>query len=221
MSHIVLDIAIVAIFVFLIVLGYRRGLILSAFSLLSVIVALLGALALTSLFAPLLRDALVPTFENRIRPSVEEVIPPTESSLAKDLDGVLADLKERDLPLHLNEAIDDVDFSSLKVGWTVESLVHALALLPAAAIAYCTVGLASFVLMLLAWKLLAKIFNWIAKLPGLNFLNRTGGVLLGALEGALLVVLLVGLLRRYHFITDAEAAKSIFLPWILKGLSAV
>lgn len=212
----VLDLAIAAILIVMIVLGYRRGLILSLFSLISVLVALVGALILTNIFAPMLRDALVPAFEEKLRPVVQEVLPQGSAGSHQELEEALSALEQKELPLHLNDLLGEISPSELSLSSAAEDLLRALALIPSAAIAFCSVGLASFILMLLAWKLLAHLLNWIAKLPVLNTLNRSGGVLIGAFEGVFLVLLAVSVLSKVSLLPQSVTENSLFLPLVLK-----
>lgn len=211
-----IDAAILIILALAIFFGYRRGLILTAFSLVSVIVALVGALLLTSIFAPIVTKAIEPKIAEKIRPTVEEALPQDALQTTSDLHKLVERLQEKELPFGLNDQLDEINIPSLDPKTAVDDITAALAHVPAAAISYCVVGLVSFVLVLLAWKLLAKLLNWVAKLPGLNVLNRTGGVLIGLAEALLLIVALVWLLRYTGVLRDADVDESLLLPWVLK-----
>ena len=75
--------------------------------------------------------------------------------------------------------------------------------------------LAGFVGVQLIWTALCHILNLVAKLPGLNFLNKTLGGILGLVKGTLiLLVARWALCDLLGWIPAQVAAESRILPWL-------
>lgn len=62
----------------------------------------------------------------------------------------------------------------------------------------------SFVVLMLLLHLVAKALDLAMKLPGIHFLNGLGGALVGLIQGALLVFLVIWLLRCLHVSFNTE-----------------
>lgn len=75
--------------------------------------------------------------------------------------------------------------------------------------------LAGFVVVQMIWTALCHILNLVAKLPGLNFLNKVLGGVLGLVKGILiLLVAQWALVDLLCWIPAEVAAESRILPWL-------
>lgn len=194
MSYWIIDLILLAVLLLFAAHGLRRGLILSLFSLLSVLVALAGALVLSNLWADAAAQRIQPLLLSPVTSAVEAALPDKESSG----DRLVAALEEAQLPFGLEKylpaAREDAAGEEQQPQW-LEQLCGSLTEKLAASIARNGLFLLCFVLILILWKLLARTLDLVARLPGLHTLNRLGGFLLGTLRGALLLFLLAWLAR--------------------------
>ena len=198
MNHLVYDLVILVILVLCALRGMHRGLIRTLFSLVAMLVALVGALLVTNFWAPSVAGWLQPSLQPAALSAVEAALPESIADAELSLDELLVLLDEADLPLGLDRFVSDLreegavvlDPDSLS-----ESLASALSEKLASAIANIALFLLSFVLILILWNLLARALDLVAKLPGLHLLNKLGGAVLGALQGAVLLFICAWLVR--------------------------
>lgn len=202
MSYIVFDLIILAILILFAFRGLHRGLILSLFSLLSVLVALTGAILLSNFWASPVAAWLQPLLQPTVTSAVESALPETTADAASSKDHLLLLLEDADLPFGLETYLPDVheeDFgeeaeSTAKASW-IENLSTFLSEKLANTIAQNGLFVLCFLLILILWNLLARALNLVAKLPGLHTLNKLGGFVFGALRGALLLFFCAWLVR--------------------------
>ncbi len=197
MTHIIFDLIILAVLIAAACRGYRRGLILSLFSLLAVVVALVGAIILSNLWSPALSQYLQPKLSPSVTSAVESVLPESTATAADDLFRLL---EEADLPFGLEQYLPGIREDGVAAAedashaW-VEALSGTLTEQLADSIAKNGLFILAFILILSLWKLLARALDLAARLPVLHTLNQLGGLLIGLLRGALLLFLLGWLVR--------------------------
>ena len=138
MTHIIIDVALLVILVLFAINGFRRGLIMSLFSLLAVLVAFVGALLVSNLLAPTVTEWVMPKVEKAVIAALpedavkswgniteieeSEEVPKTDGpaegeapseEIAIDpdmLSGIsLGDISLEDLPVSLDEILADGD----------------------------------------------------------------------------------------------------------------
>ena len=109
--------------------------------------------------------------------------------------------------LHASTLADLAGKAEEKVRDTGVSIVMAVVESLAESILYGVIFLISFVGLTVLLKLLIRAVDLVLQLPGLHALNTWGGALVGLVEGALLLFLVVWLLRRFgvSFETDLVA----------------
>ena len=103
------------------------------------------------------------------------------------------------------------DKAAEKVRETGVSLAMAVADSVTESFVYMLIFALSFVALLLLLHLVAKALDVATKLPGIHFINGLGGALIGLLQGALLIFLLVWLLRSTRVSFDAETVAQTHL----------
>lgn len=202
MSYIVFDLIILAILILFAFYGLHRGLILSLFSLLSVLVALIGAILLSNLWAPSVAAWLQPTLHPTVTSAIEAAIPETDVDAASSERYLLLLLENADLPFGLETYLSDIQKEGIggetegaaEPSW-IEDLSTSLSEKLATTIAQNGLFILCFLLILILWTLLARTLNLVAKLPGLHTLNKFGGFLFGVLRGAILLFLCAWLVR--------------------------
>ena len=202
MSYLVFDIAIVVILILFAWRGASRGFVLSLCGLLAVVVAFVGASFLASLLAPKVGAALEPRFAQAIEERLEEQFQqsgPAEDAagLAEGEDYPLQDVLSvlRDMGLY-EDLVNTID-QAVQDGMTAAAANAAAAVAAAIAqsVAYTVIFTAAFVLILIAWTIFSHAVDLVAKLPGLNFLNKTGGAVMGLVKGVIILFLAAWLIQ--------------------------
>lgn len=200
MTYLIFDLVILALLLFFAIRGAKRGLILSLLSLVSVLVAFVGAILISNFGAKPVADWLQPSVEPHVQTAVESALPNYIDGDVLASDKLMALLNETNLPLGLNEVLTDF-LQEHAVTSGVDSLtnniVPVLASKISLALSYAALFVISFVLILLLWKLLIHAIDLVSRLPGLNGLNKLGGFLLGALWCSVLLFVAAWLLRMF------------------------
>ena len=202
MSYLVFDIAIAVILILFAWRGASRGFVLSLCGLLAVVVAFVGASFLANLLAPKVGAALEPQFAQAIEERLEEQFQqsgPAEDAagLAEGEDYPLQDVLSvlRDMGLY-EDLVNTID-QAVQDGMTAAAANAAAAVAAAIAqsVAYTVIFTAAFVLILIAWTIFSHAVDLVAKLPGLNFLNKTGGAVMGLVKGVIILFLAAWLIQ--------------------------
>ena len=188
--------------ILLVVLAASRGLLLSLCGLVAVLVAFIGAGLLAGALSPKVADYLEPRFASAIEERLEEQI--TESTILPDPEDAV---QSADIPLteilnilkdmgFYQSAVDAVN-QAVEQGMTevAANAAAAVAASIAGTVAYMILFVVFFVLILIAWTLISHGLDLVAHLPGLHFLNKTGGALLGLVKGCAILFLCAWVLR--------------------------
>lgn len=217
MSVLFIDLAIAAILLFFVLRGVKRGLVLSLCGLLAIVVAFAGASIAARVGSPMVADLLEPRFasaiEEQLQQSIQASAPPSGiDPLTPDtvpLEGVLDAL--RDMGLYEN-LIDQVD-RAVENGMTqvAASAAAKVAAAIAQSVAYLVIFLVCFFLITIAWLLLSHALDLVARLPGLHFLNKTGGAVFGLIQGVLLLFVAVWILQYSGKVVPEAAVEQTYL----------
>ncbi len=204
------DIAILVILVLFAAFGAHRGLLLSLFSLVAVVVAFIGASFVADLFAPKAAELLAPPIQSAIESALQEGIDgahgagagtPTTGELNQD--DVLAYLRTSALPKAIIGLAEDAVNSGVPEAER-QTLPEYLAVSIAKAAVHGLLFLLGFVVILVLWTVLAHALDLVARLPGLSALNKAGGALLGLVKGGIILFLLAWLLNTFWPVIPAE-----------------
>lgn len=216
MSYVIFDLIVLAILVFFLVRGAVRGFVLSLCSLLAVVVAFVGAGLLARTLSPAVAQALEPRFASAIETRLEESLRDQiqqgqQAALSPEdvpLEGVLELLREMGL---YDSLIDKVD-AAVEEGLThaAASAAAKVAAALAQAAAYQIIFVVGFLLILVVWNLLSHALDLVAKLPGLQSLNKSLGALFGLLQACIVIFLLAWLLR-FGNLVDRQAVEQTLL----------
>lgn len=200
LAAILIDLILVAVLVGFAVHGASRGLLLSLFSLVAVLVAFAGAGVAAGALSPKVADYLEPRFAAAIEQRLEQEISPALSHDTGDIqvgDIPLAEVLQvlKDMGLYQN-AVDAID-SAVEQGMAdaAADAAAAVAASVAGSVAYMILFVLFFILILVAWTLLSHTLNLVTRLPGIHFLNKTGGALLGLMKGCAILFLCAWVLR--------------------------
>ncbi|MEG2138354.1 MAG: CvpA family protein [Oscillospiraceae bacterium] len=171
-AYIILDVAVFVLLVLFGLWGAKRGFVLSLCGLFAVLVAIFGASMLSHYITPVISDFLAPhltpLFEEWL---VQEGVPQQGGFLWRMMEQALL----HSLPESIAGAMPQI------------STAAALAIIVAGWIANATSFLITFLVILLLWTLLSHALDLVSKLPGLNMLNKTAGLMVGLIKGTVLL----------------------------------
>lgn len=182
--------------------GAKRGLLQSLAGLIIVVMALVGAAMVAGTLAEPAAKLTAPLIGERIGERVEEAIEEqaSEWSPGKESEEDPETFQIQNLLglLGLDEEMRDslTERTQNTIRETGVSIATAVAESLIRSFAYGVLFLLSFVALLLLLKVLAGAMGLVLKLPGLRGLNALGGVVIGLMEGALLLFLAVWIARK-------------------------
>ena len=212
--HLLIDAVIVLILLLFFLQGRKKGLVLTLCGLAAVFVAFFGARMAAEAFTPRVTEAIQPhihaALSDKIDTNVNEYL---ESLLSGEQEGALTEVLKA---LGLHDRLTDSVRSALEenAAGHVTDAVTALAAAIAEVVAGVLIFIAAFLILLLVWALVSRLLDLAAKIPGINFLNRTLGGLAGLLKGALLLFLAIWVLRMFDgLIPDPVMERSVLLQF--------
>ena len=217
MAFLIADGLVLAVLLIFACIGARRGLILSLCGLLAFVVAFLGASFAARTLSPVVADALEPKFaaaiEEQLNESIRQQAEAGEAAvLSPDdvpLEGVLDALREMGFYETLINTVDRAVESGMTAA--AASAAAAVAAAIAQSAAYLILFLLGFFLILLAWRLLSRALDLMARLPGLHFLNKTGGALFGLVQGCIILFVAAWLLQFFGQVLPRELVEQTVL----------
>lgn len=115
MNYLIFDLAIVVVLLLFALWGRHRGLILSVFSLVAVVVAIAGGLFLSKALAPTVTEWVMPLVEDKVVSTVETVIPEEVTEVFNNLapgetiKDAIAELLPEDFVLDENAALPSME----------------------------------------------------------------------------------------------------------------
>lgn len=200
---ILFDLVVLGILGFFIWRGASRGFVLTLCGLVAVVVALVGASFLSNALAEPAADLVEPMISARIQTALDDSIQSSEfttetGAAAEDADsislvGVVEQLKESKLFAGFAESFQKA--VSEGTAQVVTSAARSVAHYAAVQIAHGVIFALGFVILLLVWFLLSHALVLVARLPGLNSLNKLGGGAIGFLKGCIVLFILAWLCR--------------------------
>lgn len=201
-ASMLLDVVLALLLALSIVQGFRRGFILALCSLLAVFLALAGGWYLASHYAQPVQETLEPIIVQRMVPDRPEDTP-NQNGETSSLAGSVQEQVE--------QAAEDA-----QTAFMVQQ-AKALASLASKVLLF----LAGFIGVLVIWLILCHALDLVARLPGLNFLNKAMGAVLGLVKGLILLLVLRWLLcDALHLIPTEIAEGSYVLSFLSSVLAA-
>ncbi|NCB62748.1 MAG: CvpA family protein [Clostridia bacterium] len=222
-TYLIFDLVILAALAVFAIRGAHRGLLLSLFSLVAVVVAFVGANFAATHGAPLVAKYLEPRFQQVIELRLDEEIKAraaegTDSiesgaeAAAPDqlpLQDVLDVLKGmglyRDLIATIDKAVQD-GMTEVAAG-AAASVAAAVA----QSVAYMALFLITFILIMILWTILSRVLDLVARLPGLSTLNHLGGALFGLVKCCIFLFLCAWVLRYSGTLIPEETVEKTYL----------
>lgn len=207
MDNIVLLITL-TILVFMVVCGYRKGFVKMAFSLISIVLALVLVGALTPALSHAISGTTVYGYvQEKVEAYVSGHIGDTAGGAVSA--GVSAQTETiRGLPLPssvqemLIENNTDKGYEEMAVDNFASYLSGALTKMIMSAAIYIIL----FVVIMIAVRVAINLLDLIAKIPGINFLNKTLGTAAGLVEGVVILWILCIILTAFSRTAWAQSA---------------
>lgn len=206
----ILDIAVILILILSVWLGYRRGLVRAIITLIGCVLAvwlssMLSPMIATGVFNTFFREDLqqtvsaqvrgtdVAALESGVRTVLEELPKPIRNFLEAYGFGSPAEIAAK-----LGERVDG---ETAVADILMENLVEPVAETMLTAGFFFLV----FLLLMIVVRLIASMINRVFHLPVLRQLNGLGGAVIGAVEGCLLVLVVVTLVQLAAYGTGSDA----------------
>ncbi len=184
----IVDIVIIAIIALSIFIGWRRGLIMSLFSLASLILAFF----ISAVFTPVVTDAIEQT---RLQ---EFVVPKLSASVAVELnrqfdDNALVAIEDAAEKLPLPDFMIDIALENVQSEShaTIDAVSEALAKAAAKIIYGIIAFIIIFALTVIILQILKSILKLATKLPVVKQADKIGGLLIGIVLGVLIILFLL------------------------------
>ena len=201
----VIDGILIAVVIYSIANGARKGLVKSLFGLFGVVVALLGAIWATKQFSPYLAEYLSRGIEENVVEQFQERIQSVQNA-AESSDAVQQAVPEVIRGYGFYEtAVDELtNLIENAVSAVTEEIVPALARETAqqisALIARVIVFILIFIGISILLSLLSKVFGIMTKLPVVKEFNTAGGALFGAVKALILICIFAWTVRYLGFL---------------------
>lgn len=202
-SPLVLDLILLAILLFFVLMGAKRGFVLTLCSLVAVVVALVGANFLADTLTPKVAQAIEPTIETTIQTALEK-----QGQSLQDMatDETLTAIREKGgLYAFVADAMEEA-LQKLDIVPIVSTVATKAATAVAEQLAHGLLFLVAFFLVLLGWTLLSHALDLVAKLPGLNSLNGLLGGVVGLVKGLIIAYIAVWVLYTLTGTVSQETA---------------
>ncbi len=207
MNYLIYDVVIAAILLVFFFLGRRKGFVLTLCGLAAIFVAFFGARLATDALTPQVTEALEPHIQAFVHDKLGADV---EQLLTLEEDGLVSEVL-RALGLHdkLTDAVGSAMAQNAAQGTADAAAALSTAL--AEVVAGILIFLVAFLVILLVWKLISRLLDLAARLPVINFLNRTLGGLAGLVKGCLLLFLAAWVLRLTDDIIPRQAVEQTTL----------
>lgn len=207
MHPIIFDLLIVLVVLISTLLGRRKGFILTLCGCLALFVALIGAGILTNLLAEPVSLLALPYVENALDQVVQSS---ADGAVSATMDQVITLMEQSDLLKPLTAGVTQALEQGV-LDMTLEA-AQSVALFLAEQLTRLVMFPVFFLLIMLIWTALSHALDLAFRLPGLNFLNRTAGLLLGFARGVLLAYGLCWLLKD-NYLPQSVIDNGLLLPW--------
>lgn len=221
MAFILYDVAVVAVLLFFLWRGWKRGLLLSLCGLAVAVVSFLGAGFLADTLDSPMADAIQPKLASAIEENLSDYMAPhsDDPSPADPIDGLreMGGLYEW-VADALDETRTGVDSAVLD---TVQGVAHDAAQTIAVQIAHTVIFALAFVVLFVLLTLLLHALNVVAKLPGLNFCNGLGGGLIGLVKGIVILFVAIACLRLFSGLITPEVEENTYVMRLFLRLDPV
>ncbi|MBQ8004477.1 MAG: CvpA family protein [Oscillospiraceae bacterium] len=211
-TSLIVDLAAAAILLFSALRGRRRGLIKTLAGILALILAFSCAGYLAKKATPYVSEKYVsPYITSAIEPKSEELTPHEAASDPSAVSRIFLELGFSE-----NIVADAVSDFTAAMAKSIVTPIVAMTNSIAYKITYSVLFVIFFLLSLLILTLLFKVLNLASKIPGINFINKTLGLILGLILGYLILVAISYVMLKFGIVlSDSLVGETFLLKHIL------
>ena len=192
---IIIDIVIVLILIFFAWSGAKKGLILTLFGMLGLVVAFFGARLISNNFYEPVSDIIRPALHQKVEGLEESILGGADFdidlSLDDSVDALIGVLRDRGTFPGLVDLLDTATEKEAIPEHENVSATETLSTYLAELAARVALFVAGFLAILLIWFLISRILDLAFKLPILKFINILGGLILGLAKAVLIIYVVV------------------------------
>ncbi|MBQ3089778.1 MAG: CvpA family protein [Oscillospiraceae bacterium] len=206
----VLDIVILIALAIFTVFGANRGLIMTLCGLVIAVLALVGSPVVADTVSPVAAAIIQPGLENTIQDAVDEAVAngqeiTIELPEAIEESGLMEMMLNSEVYQHFASAVE----SGVESG--MEGVAEGVSTALANTMAWFFVYIVAFLAILVLGNLVARLLNLASMLPGLNFLNKSLGAVLGFLKGAVYMSVFASLASSFGLVPPEMLDGSLLL----------
>jgi uncharacterized membrane protein required for colicin V production len=220
MIPIIIDVVLVIIMASFIYFGIQKGFILSISGIIILVASFYGAGIIANTYSERFRPMIEPIVSKYVDKSVSETKKEQTSaqaaSNAKDPLGTLGLESLKNMGLFSETAqklVDELKDKVTTIGQDFTSLVSKRI---TASVSYILTFAAACILITILLTIVLRVLDAAFKLPGLGFINGTGGFLLGFIKGMLVLFAIAWAMRYFGGVFPDEAAdKTVILKWLM------
>lgn len=203
-TALIFDIIIVLIALVFIIQGWYRGLILSLASLVVLICASIGASIASDVLTPLATPIITPSLESYITNQFAEQ---SQIDASATLASMLDDGKLSILTPYLDHEL--ITSAEASITEFASETIADLANLVASGIIGTIIWVFAFLILALILHVVLHAVDLVAKLPVLNTLNTAGGIIVGIIQGLLVIYIVLIVAGFFNWLpTPDEATQS-------------
>jgi len=214
------DLIAIFVLVFFALRGRKRGLVRTLIGILALVIAFWGAGVLAQQTSPYLSSKYVePWIYNSVLPTVSETesvtaTPESEEEVTETLGSAF---KEIGIPGSTTQSFLN-DFT-VNLTDSLERIVESAAKSIGYKLTYALLFLLYFLILYLLLRIAGKFLQLLAKIPGINFINRTLGLILGLIFGYLIVLVLSYILTTTGFLLTPQLVSQTYVLHFLVTFS--
>ena len=192
------------------VMGAQRGLIMTLCGLVVAVFALVGAPVAADALSPAVAAVIQPGLESTIQTAVDEAAAngqeiTIELPQAIEESGLIEALLDSDVYQHFAAAVE----SGVEQG--METVAHGVSVALADTLSWLLVYIIAFAVIIIAGKIVARILDLAALLPGLHFINKSLGGVCGFLKGLIYVAVVASLAAGFGLVSPENLENSLLL----------
>lgn len=204
------DIVILIALAIFTVMGAKRGLIMTLCGLVVAVFALVGAPVAADALSPAVAAVIQPGLESTIQTAVDEAAAngqeiTIELPQAIEESGLIEALLDSDVYQHFAAAVE----SGVEQG--MENVAHGVSVALADTLSWLLVYIIAFGVIIIAGKIVARILDLAALLPGLHFVNKSLGGVCGFLKGLIYVAVVASLAAGFGLVSPENLENSLLL----------
>ncbi len=217
---IIIDLVLVGILALCVWNGYRKGLILGIAGLLVLVVAFVGANVIARTYS----SEFTPIVQPFISGFVDKAVTDTSSS-----EGTGTEYEGNSDAAYIKsiESLNKLGILGKAAASLAESVGDSVSNLGknirgaiteklSEAICFLLVFVIAFLLIVIVFTIIANIINLVFRLPGLEFINNIGGMLMGFIKGLVFVFAISWVAQYLGFLfKDDTLEKTVLLKWLM------